>query len=401
MPRNSSGTYSLPAGNPVVTATVISSTWANTTMTDLGNALTDSLSRSGDGGMTAPLGLDDGAIGAPGLMFTSESTSGLYRAGAGDFRWAIGGADVFRIVAGALRLADGSAATPSLSFASDVDTGMWWAAANDVRIGAGGTAGIRILNTGGTVQGLFQDGTAALPAISFSGDVDTGLYRFGTNEFRAVVAGAPAFSFFDNAGQAQALAVDGVVGKPGLSFLNDPDTGLYRVGANTLALSCGGAVAMAMDTTSVIVSANHTLFIQDGAVGTPGIRFDNDSNTGMYRTGADTIGFSGGGVRGLQVDGGHIYIEDGTVGAPSVRFNSDLDTGIYLPGANTFNIGAGGQAIASFTTAGIAFTKQLELTVNSANLAVAGGASALPSNPVGYFAITLNGTQRRVPYYAD
>jgi hypothetical protein len=47
MPRNGSGTYSLPIGNPVVTGTTISSTWANNTLTDISNALTGSLSADG------------------------------------------------------------------------------------------------------------------------------------------------------------------------------------------------------------------------------------------------------------------------------------------------------------------------------------------------------------------
>ena len=47
MARNGSGVYALPAGNPVTTGTVISSTWANTTLNDLGNALTASLAYDG------------------------------------------------------------------------------------------------------------------------------------------------------------------------------------------------------------------------------------------------------------------------------------------------------------------------------------------------------------------
>ena len=47
MSRNGSGTYSLPAGNPVVTGTTISSTWANTTLNDIANALTGSLAADG------------------------------------------------------------------------------------------------------------------------------------------------------------------------------------------------------------------------------------------------------------------------------------------------------------------------------------------------------------------
>ena len=47
MARNGSGTYSLPAGNPVTTGTTISSTWANNTLNDLGSALTASLAYDG------------------------------------------------------------------------------------------------------------------------------------------------------------------------------------------------------------------------------------------------------------------------------------------------------------------------------------------------------------------
>ena len=47
MARNGSGTYSLPAGNPVTTGTVISSTWANSTLNDLGSAMTASLAYDG------------------------------------------------------------------------------------------------------------------------------------------------------------------------------------------------------------------------------------------------------------------------------------------------------------------------------------------------------------------
>lgn len=54
-PRNGSGTYQLPAGNPVVTGTTISSTAFNNTMTDLGTALTGSLAKDGQTTPTANL----------------------------------------------------------------------------------------------------------------------------------------------------------------------------------------------------------------------------------------------------------------------------------------------------------------------------------------------------------
>lgn len=92
MARNASGTYSLPgAVNPVVTNTQITITWANTTLSDLASEMTNSLDRQGRGAMLAALKLVDGAVGAPGLSFSGESTSGLYRAGSNDLRMAIAG----------------------------------------------------------------------------------------------------------------------------------------------------------------------------------------------------------------------------------------------------------------------------------------------------------------------
>lgn len=55
MPRNSSGVMVLPAGNPVIPGTLIESTWANPTMTDLANEITASLPRNGTAPMTGPL----------------------------------------------------------------------------------------------------------------------------------------------------------------------------------------------------------------------------------------------------------------------------------------------------------------------------------------------------------
>lgn len=55
MSRNGSGTYSLPAGNPVVTGTTISSTWANNTLSDIATALTGSIAADGQTAITANL----------------------------------------------------------------------------------------------------------------------------------------------------------------------------------------------------------------------------------------------------------------------------------------------------------------------------------------------------------
>jgi len=62
MSRNGSGTYSLPAGNPVVTGTTISSSWANNTMSDIASALTGSLASDGQTPMTGNLDANSNKI---------------------------------------------------------------------------------------------------------------------------------------------------------------------------------------------------------------------------------------------------------------------------------------------------------------------------------------------------
>jgi hypothetical protein len=62
MSRNGSGTYSLPSGNPVVTATTITSTWANTTLGDIATALTGSLAADGQTPATGNLNMNTNQI---------------------------------------------------------------------------------------------------------------------------------------------------------------------------------------------------------------------------------------------------------------------------------------------------------------------------------------------------
>lgn len=62
MSRNGSGTYSLPAGNPVVTGTTITTTWANTTLSDISSALTGSVAADGQTPMSGSLNMANNKV---------------------------------------------------------------------------------------------------------------------------------------------------------------------------------------------------------------------------------------------------------------------------------------------------------------------------------------------------
>ena len=67
MSRNGTGTYTLPAGNPVVTGTTISSTWANNTLADIQNALTGSIAADGQTPITGALSGTNGTVSFAGV----------------------------------------------------------------------------------------------------------------------------------------------------------------------------------------------------------------------------------------------------------------------------------------------------------------------------------------------
>jgi microcystin-dependent protein len=62
MSRNGSGTYNLPAGNPVVSGATITSSWANTTMQNIADGLTQSVASDGQTPMTGALNMANNKI---------------------------------------------------------------------------------------------------------------------------------------------------------------------------------------------------------------------------------------------------------------------------------------------------------------------------------------------------
>lgn len=120
MSRNGSGSYTLPAAvNPVVDATTITITWANTTLDDIATALTDSLDRNGKGGMLAPLRCADGSVAAPAYSFTSDTDTGFYRIGANNVGLAIGGSKVLDINGTTLALTGAATVSSTLQVTGD------------------------------------------------------------------------------------------------------------------------------------------------------------------------------------------------------------------------------------------------------------------------------------------
>lgn len=101
MARNGSGTYILPAGNPVITGSVISSTWANNTLNDISTALTGSIASDGQTNPVANLtmaGFSHTNVGNASLR-TQYAAAGQVQDGAFQYLNTISGTDTITAVA--------------------------------------------------------------------------------------------------------------------------------------------------------------------------------------------------------------------------------------------------------------------------------------------------------------
>src|SRR6202035_4712535 len=93
MPRNGSGGYNLPQAS-FVAGTVISSAAVNSDFNDIATALTGSLPRDGQAGMTGQFKASDGGLASPSISFANEINTGFFRPGTGQLAAVIGGTQV-------------------------------------------------------------------------------------------------------------------------------------------------------------------------------------------------------------------------------------------------------------------------------------------------------------------
>ena len=233
MPRNhSSGSYSTPAGQPVISGTVISAATENALVSDLANEMSDSLSRAGYGGMNAPIRTPDGAVNAPAHSFTSETGTGIYRIGASDVGLAISGVKTHEwtasgetvtgdeTVTGNLSVQGATGATVttgniglSASGAQNITktgTGNLWlqsGAGQHIEVNPGAVSTFIFNGTDGLLHSDGTHGVTGLPTPSNSSDAATKGYVDGGG---AYVAKAWAYLTIGAAGAVTVTAGHGV-----------------------------------------------------------------------------------------------------------------------------------------------------------------------------------------------
>lgn len=258
--------------------------------------LTAAYAWTGQHSWTQPLRAPNGSSGAPAYTFANDLDSGIYSVAADNYAFVTGGGIRLGLDSSSFTSLvqiinqNGTAATPAYSFHTDPDTGFYRVTSDVMGLSCGGV----LRWNWGSFGARGPDGTAGAPAYAFDSDTDTGIYRYGANTIGFANAGAVSAYIFGNGSVGGIGVQNGDASNPTYTFINDTDTGMWRNGANGLAFSAGGVLQLYCDTISVI--ARQQLQGINGSAGTPSHAFESDTNTGLYLIGADQLGFSEGGT---------------------------------------------------------------------------------------------------------
>lgn len=316
-----------------------------------------------------------GTAAAPTYTFTGDTDTGPYLSGANSYSVATNGVLRTTVDTAAVTSTlpwlgpNGTAAAPSLSFSGTPDLGVYRASATGLGISTSGVNRVTVDDTTGVVSTLVfaaPVGTALLPSYTFASDSNSGFYSITNNSIGTSTNGALRMTV-DTAAVTSTLpwlGPAGTVGAPAISFSGDPDTGLYNT-ANTVLVACGGLRKAQIGSNGLQIPAN-------SSVSAPGLSFLTDTNSGINVPSASTLGIT---VASTQIstyattgvtNTVPLLESAGSAAAPSTSFSGDPDTGLYSKAANDLGISTAGTLRMNIDTAAVTSTLPFVAPVGSA-----------------------------------
>jgi len=143
----------------------------------------------------------------------------------------------------------GTVGNPGIASESYPTSGIYWDTGPEVNFSIGGTKTVEISSSGIGIQG----GSDAIPSLYFINDPDTGFNQGGTNTIKIACSGTEVFTFNTTAmvgretGGGRVRSTAGTETVPTYTFYGNTNTGIYRSAANTVAISASGTTVAAFD----------------------------------------------------------------------------------------------------------------------------------------------------------
>ena len=300
-------------------------------------------------------GFPDGTVGAPGVFFTADTDTGIFRPGTGITAITADGVEVGRFqrsggVNPQLRMQNFTPGVPNISDAAG-SSGLGLATPG-IHVYVGGllTWLYSSVNMFAQHAGCTIEQQAVNGSLMFSGRADLVSSTTASLRLRQY-ADLP---FIGNAGVAQKhVEIHSVVNQTSTASFSALITNVVNT-----ALGSGAQYfydARVSGTTVFAIANGSTAATQglvlagDGAVGTPSHAFLADSNTGLWRPGAGIIGVSGDGLEVVRFQAPtganpQARFAQGTAALPSITFNDGFSTaGLYMPSAGVVGFCSGAQ----------------------------------------------------------
>jgi len=160
----------------------------------------------------------------------------------------------------------------------------------------------------------------------------------------------------------------GTAALPGIAVSGDLNTGLVSPGADQLAITTGGTSRLAVSTTAV--SSTLAVDVPLGAVGTPSLTFTGDLNTGFWSPAADTLAASTAGTERIRVSSSGDFSFNSGYGSAAVAYG--CRAWVNFNGTGTVAIRASGN-VSSITDNGVGdYTVNFTTALADANYSIVG-----------------------------
>ena len=256
-----------------------------------------------------------------------------------------------QIATGQVHLPNGSTSNPSIYFGAngaDVNTGISHpAGGNEIDFSTDGFLAGYFFGSGtAATSGIrVASGSVSAPSVGFTGDTDSGMYESSTGVLDFATNGVKQVEVTSTGVEMAGIAktANGTAGLPAYTFSNDSNTGVYSPGNNAdeIAFSTAGVTRANVNTSGIRVA--------DGTVALPSLAFlaSGDTGTGMYRRGAGQIGLSTGGVHRAHLSASGLSVGN-DVGNNSINWAVFVGTA-PAAGCSAYYAVPGGAAIGSIT----------------------------------------------------
>jgi hypothetical protein len=221
-----------------------------------------------------------------------------------------------------VQFTQGSFSAPVITTIGGLTTGIYFPTTSSLGIKTGGTGGVWTASGTASFTSDYRQyhpvGSEALPTYAFDGDTNTGMTRAVAvaNALLFVTDGTERLTIgnVDTAGGGATRGIRstlsfrgpaGTATNPTFTFTTDDNTGFYSGGADVLAASVAGTLRWSITTAAVISTL--PLSGANGSAGAPQYSFTSGLAMGMYRIGANNLGFSTNSTLRFAIDSGGAF----------------------------------------------------------------------------------------------